>query len=245
MPGRFQDSLANITGVPHVAARVEVHPAGQPSLADGIYADGDGEYPLANPLPSASAGRPGLDRTGLVTFYADPTLTYDIWVTDGSRTFGPYNVAPAAATGAATIAPGTYAELIALAGSPDLLIAGTITRDANDAATSAPVVWPNGTVGTYTATTVSTAFPGAVYAYTITYGSPVTRTYTSAALTLVPVSCGVNNSLVNAQYGVKALSNIFLTGRPLSLQVRRLAADAADTFAAAVYVLGVIIERAS
>lgn len=82
-----------------------------------------------------------------------------------------------------TIPPGTYAEMIALAGNPDLLIAGAITRDANDAAISAPVVWPNGTVGTYTATTVSTAFPGAVDSYTITYGSPVTRTYTQAAVT--------------------------------------------------------------
>ena len=82
-----------------------------------------------------------------------------------------------------SIPPGTYVEMIALAGNPDLLIAGAITRDANDAATSAPVVWPDGTPGTYTATTVSTAFPGAVDAYTITYGSPVTLTYTQPAVT--------------------------------------------------------------
>ena len=78
---------------------------------------------------------------------------------------------------------GTYAEYLALAANPDLLIFGTITRDANGAATSAPVVWPNGQPGTYTATLVSTAFPGAVDAYTITYGSPVTRTYTQPAVT--------------------------------------------------------------
>lgn len=78
---------------------------------------------------------------------------------------------------------GTYVEMIALAGNPALLIAGAITRDANDAATSAPVVWPDGTPGTYTATSVSTAFPGAVDAYTITYGSPVTLTYTQPAVT--------------------------------------------------------------
>lgn len=78
---------------------------------------------------------------------------------------------------------GTFVETIALAGNPDLLIAGVITRDANDAPTSAPVVWPNGQPGTYTATAVSTEFPGAVDAYTITYGSPVTRTYTQPAVT--------------------------------------------------------------
>ncbi len=78
---------------------------------------------------------------------------------------------------------GTYVQYIALAGDPDLLITGAITRDANDAATSAPVTWPDGTPGVYTATTVSAAFPGAVDAYTVTYGSPATRTYTQPAVT--------------------------------------------------------------
>lgn len=77
----------------------------------------------------------------------------------------------------------TYATHKNLARNPDLLIAGTITRDANGAATSAPVVWPDGSPGTYTATTLSTAFPGAVDAYTITYGSPVTKTFTQPAVT--------------------------------------------------------------
>lgn len=82
--------------------------------------------------------------------------------------------------------PGYLTESAAfatLAADPGLLIAGSITRDSNGAATSAPVVWPDGTPGTYTATTLSTAFPGAVDAYTITYGSPVTRTYTQPAVT--------------------------------------------------------------
>ena len=70
-----------------------------------------------------------------------------------------------------------------LARNPDLLIAGTITRNSDGAATSAPVVWPDGSPGTYTATTLSTDFPGAVDAYTITYGSPVTKTYTQSAVT--------------------------------------------------------------
>lgn len=71
-----------------------------------------------------------------------------------------------------------------LAGNPDLLIAGAITRDANGAATAAPVVWPDGRPGTYAATTVSTAFPGAVDAYTITYdGTGADLTYTQPAVT--------------------------------------------------------------
>lgn len=77
----------------------------------------------------------------------------------------------------------TFVPFKSLARNPDLLIKGAVTRDANGAATSAPVEWPDGTSGTYTATTVSTAFPGAVDAYTITYGSPVTKTYTQPAIT--------------------------------------------------------------
>lgn len=76
-----------------------------------------------------------------------------------------------------------YAVLAALARTPDALIAGTVTRDGNGAATSAPVVWPDGSAGTYTALVVSTAFPGAVDSYKITYGSPVTRTYTQPTVT--------------------------------------------------------------
>lgn len=75
------------------------------------------------------------------------------------------------------------ADLLVAAALVDPIIVGVITRDANDAATSAGVVWPDGTVGTYTADTVSTAFPGAVDGYHITYGSPATKTYTQPTVT--------------------------------------------------------------
>lgn len=75
------------------------------------------------------------------------------------------------------------AQLVQWARNPDQLIAGSVTRDSNDAATTAPVVWPDGTVGTYTADTLSTAFPGAVDGYHITYGSPATRTFTQPTVT--------------------------------------------------------------
>lgn len=74
---------------------------------------------------------------------------------------------------------------------PDLIIVGVITRDANEAALSAGVVWPDGTIGTYTATMVSVAFPGAVDAYTITYGSPTVRTYTQPLVTRDPAGAVV------------------------------------------------------
>lgn len=84
------------------------------------------------------------------------------------------------ATGRAVLKGNIFSQL---ARNPDALVAGTVTRDSNGAATSAPVVWPDGSPGTYTATTLSSAFPGAVDAYTITYGSPVTATYTQPAVT--------------------------------------------------------------
>jgi hypothetical protein len=59
----------------------------------------------------------------------------------------------------------------------------SVTRDSNGAAASATVVWPDGTGGTYTATTVSTAFPGAVDAYTVTYAGSTTKTVAQAAVT--------------------------------------------------------------
>jgi hypothetical protein len=80
-----------------------------------------------------------------------------------------------------------------IARNPDLIITGTITRDANGAATSAPVTWPDGTPGTYTADTVSTAFPGAVDAYHITYGSPPSNTYTQPAITRDPATGAATN----------------------------------------------------
>ena len=91
---------------------------------------------------------------------------------------------PASATKAAL--SDSIAQLSTWARNPDLLIAGAVTRDANGAATSAPVLWPNGQPGTYTADTVSTAFPGAVDAYHITYGSPVTKTFTQPLITRDP-----------------------------------------------------------
>lgn len=71
-----------------------------------------------------------------------------------------------------------------MAANPDLLLFGTITRDTNEAVTSAQVTWPDGATGTFTATTLSTSFPGTVDAYTITHVvGAATLTYTQPAVT--------------------------------------------------------------
>lgn len=74
--------------------------------------------------------------------------------------------------------------LLALARDPNLIVSGVVTYNANHAATSAPVVWPDGASGTYTATTVSSSFPGLVDAYTVTHVlGGVTTTYTQPLVT--------------------------------------------------------------
>lgn len=91
-----------------------------------------------------------------------------------------------------TSADAAYAALVNLARSPELIISGTITRNSNGAATSAPVTWPDGTPGTYTADALSTAFPGAVDAYHVTYGSPTQKTFTQPLITRDVSGAAVN-----------------------------------------------------
>lgn len=71
--------------------------------------------------------------------------------------------------------------LVQAAKSPELLITGAITVDGNDQITTAAVVWPDGTPGTLTVTARHAT--GAINAYTITYGAPVTKTFVQPAIT--------------------------------------------------------------
>lgn len=83
----------------------------------------------------------------------------------------------------ATAARNTIEALgrVQAAKNPDLLVTGAITVDSNDLITSAAVVWPDGSPGTLTIT--SRDANNAVLAYNITYGSPVTKTYTQPTIT--------------------------------------------------------------
>lgn len=74
------------------------------------------------------------------------------------------------------------AALMQLARDPGQIFAGTVTRDADGAAVSATVEWPDGVAGVY-AGTVSTSFPGAVDAYTVTRAGSPTVTFTQPAVT--------------------------------------------------------------
>jgi hypothetical protein len=74
-----------------------------------------------------------------------------------------------------------YAGYLSLAKNPDTLVAGAVTVDANNYVTSAAVQWPDGSPGTLTIT--SRDANGGVLAYNVTYGSPVTKTYTQPTIT--------------------------------------------------------------
>ena len=79
----------------------------------------------------------------------------------------------------ATALNATFLTLAQAAKNPDLLITGNVTR-VDGKVTAAEVVWPDGSPGTFTPTYDS---GGAVASYTITYGSPVTKTFTQPTIT--------------------------------------------------------------
>lgn len=86
-------------------------------------------------------------------------------------------------TGAVTVGSGgvTGTSFPALARDPGLLISGAVTRNAAGTAVSAAVTWPDGQPGGYLALTFNPS--GAVDSWRVTYGSPVTKTYTQPAVT--------------------------------------------------------------
>ena len=58
------------------------------------------------------------------------------------------------------------------------------TRNIDDAITTANVKWPDGATGVFTSTELSTDFPGAIDAYTVTYvKGDVSYTLTQPAVT--------------------------------------------------------------
>ena len=90
----------------------------------------------------------------------------------------PVLTAPSAVVTSLNGATGAVNTNLQLARTPEVLFTGAITL-TDGAPTSAAVVWPDGTAGTYTGTP-SGAFPGSIDAYTLTHG---TATYTQPAVT--------------------------------------------------------------
>jgi hypothetical protein len=102
----------------------------------------------------------------------DPNTLYQ-WVDENGDPVGDPVESP--------IYVGNLLGLVQAAKNPDLLVTGAITLDGNDLVASAAVKWPDGSPGTLTIT--SRDGNSAVLAYNITYGSPVTKTFTQPAIT--------------------------------------------------------------
>lgn len=83
---------------------------------------------------------------------------------------------------------GSFVTLKNAAKDPDLLIVGTITRNASGVITSASVIWPDGTPGTFTTDTIDPS--GAINSYRITYGQ--SATYTQPTITRDSSGAAIN-----------------------------------------------------
>ncbi len=109
-----------------------------------------------------------------------PPVTEFIAVPDGAGPYWVQDILTAQPSSlAVTGSPTSAQSRLAWAANPDVLVFGSITRNADGVVTSATVTWPDLVTGTYTAT-VNATF-GTVVSYVITYGSV---TYTQPTMTL-------------------------------------------------------------
>ena len=74
-----------------------------------------------------------------------------------------------------------YVPLAASVKDLDALFAGDMVRNVDGVITSFSARWPDGSPGTYTTLAIDPS--GAVNSYQITYGSPVTKTFTQPTIT--------------------------------------------------------------
>lgn len=118
------------------------------------------------------------DGSGNFTFFADPGDYVLSVMVGGSTTSFAITVSNVPAEDAA---PGSDAWLKRHAANPGALLFGTLARNSDGVITSADVIWPDGTAGTYTTLTIDATF--VVNSYRITYGSPALLTATQPAVT--------------------------------------------------------------
>lgn len=115
--------------------------------------------PLAGFVEFGCSSPSGTDAPAFRKVYAAATIA----IPAGSHVF------LRAVNGSATYTDPTAPAIAAWAVNLESLVVGAITRNADGAATAASVEWPDGATGAYAATTLSTTFPGAVDAYTVTH----------------------------------------------------------------------------
>jgi hypothetical protein len=88
----------------------------------------------------------------------------------------------AAAASAAVALAAARVTLSYVALYPEEMFTGSPTLNGDGAVVASAVRWPDGTTGNYTAT-ADASWPGTIASYAVTYGSPVTLTFTQPTVT--------------------------------------------------------------
>ena len=136
------------------------------------------------PTISASSNLVLLIRNGqALTLTTDYTVSTGVATVFNASASDSYIAIVAVGTGSSSIVA-TNTELVAWTNAVSYTLP-TITRDSNEAITTATVVWPDGSTGVFTTLVASVSFPGAVDSYQITYipSSGATKTVTQPTVT--------------------------------------------------------------
>jgi hypothetical protein len=122
------------------------------------------------------------------TFEIDDTTNTTIITSDpvvaANLTVHPFLTLQGVAGAYQQLISGTQAKILAWALSSAYVLTNA-TRDVNGAVTVATLTWPDGSVGTFTTDVASTAFPGTVDAYHVTYTVPGTNAVITLTQTTV------------------------------------------------------------
>lgn len=158
--------MYKITNISNQAVYLNPNPN---SADDNIYL-APGQFGFTKDYPSV-----GGDVAKLVLIEAAPGGTFPDELTGNAQ-----SVAEANISGIKNVP----LALLQHACNPDnLRFEGTINRNSDNAVTSATFRWPDGVTGTFTATVLSSTFPGTIDAYTVTYNGTPARTITQPTMT--------------------------------------------------------------
>lgn len=164
---KYFDNVTRTNGDAVAGARVTVTSTATGVLAT-IYSD-NGVTTTANPITC--------DNNGYFEFYAANGL-YDLEIT-GSLAL-PLTISDVQLSD--VILQDASANLMGWALSQSFRLVSA-TRNSDEAITTASIVWPDGATGVFTGTVLSTAFPGAIDAWSATYLGTTTKTITQPTVT--------------------------------------------------------------
>lgn len=141
--------------------------------------------PITPPLFISNTGsttitNPFVCTTGIIDFYLDIPQRVRLGITpvgESETLVEDQDVVSIDYVTSSTIVVGSSLWLTTMTLS-EAYVLSSATLDANGAITTASIIWPDGSTGVFTTDTASTAFPGSIDAYHITYIPSVGPTVT-------------------------------------------------------------------